>query len=195
MPIRGVLSFCWTMQACCATFVFSRMCCSRSPSKRAFLTRGQLELGSIGGPPMSTDLGVGGSCHHSRSSFGQFVTSETSLIRWTCSIARMMHFTTTVHTIGIMSIHTPSSGKATHERTTLGTGSLVLGICSLIAGWTFAAPIIGIVLGLMSYRREPKATRLAVWGIVLNAVALITWVIMVVVFVVSGSILFWRGGH
>lgn len=33
-------------------------------------------------------------------------------------------------------------------RTGLGTASLVLGICSLLAGWTFVAPIVGGVFAV-----------------------------------------------
>ncbi|MDM4761813.1 hypothetical protein QT381_02185 [Galbitalea sp. SE-J8] len=58
-----------------------------------------------------------------------------------------------------------------------GIASLALGVTSLLAGWTFLAAIVGLVLGILSRRREPDATGVAVAGIVLNAVALAGWVL------------------
>lgn len=50
--------------------------------------------------------------------------------------------------------------------------SLVLGIASIVAGFTFFVPVIGLVLGVMALRREPASRTMAIWGIVLNAVML-----------------------
>lgn len=58
-----------------------------------------------------------------------------------------------------------------------GIASLVLGAASLLAGWTFLAPTVGLVLGILSRRREPDAHGFALAGIILNAVALIGWVL------------------
>ncbi|MCJ1712723.1 hypothetical protein [Curtobacterium sp. VKM Ac-2922] len=77
------------------------------------------------------------------------------------------------------------------SRTGLGTASLVLGICSLLAGWTFFAPIVGLVLGIMSRGREPMARGRAGWGILLNAVALAIWIIAVACFVAFGTLAVW----
>ncbi len=66
----------------------------------------------------------------------------------------------------------------TAPRTGLGTASLVLGICSLLAGWTFFAPIVGLCLGIASRSREPMARGRAGWGILLNLVALAIWVLV-----------------
>jgi uncharacterized membrane protein len=59
----------------------------------------------------------------------------------------------------------------------LAIASLVLGATSLVAGWTFIAPIVGLVLGFSARRREPAAQGFALAGIVLNAVALAGWVL------------------
>ena len=55
---------------------------------------------------------------------------------------------------------------------TLSVSSLVLGLVSIVAGWTFLVPIAGLVVGVLALGREPQARTLAIWGIVLNAVLL-----------------------
>lgn len=82
--------------------------------------------------------------------------------------------------------------SSTAPRTGLGTASLVLGICSLLAGWTFFAPVVGLVLGIMSRGREPLARGRAGWGILLNLVALAIWVLLGVVFLSFGTLAFWH---
>ncbi|WIE75591.1 hypothetical protein [Curtobacterium sp. MCSS17_007] len=78
-------------------------------------------------------------------------------------------------------------------RTGLGTASLVLGICSLLAGWTFFAPVVGLCLGIASRGREPAARGRAGWGILLNLVALAVWVLVGALFVVGGAAAVWTG--
>jgi hypothetical protein len=84
----------------------------------------------------------------------------------------------------------------TSPRTGLGTASLVLGVCSLLAGWTFFVPIIGLVLGIRSRRREPLARGRAGWGILLNLIMLAGWILLVVLLIVGGAFAIWSGtGH
>jgi hypothetical protein len=78
-------------------------------------------------------------------------------------------------------------------RTGLGTASLVLGICSLLAGWTFVAPIVGVCLGVASRSREPLARGRAGWGIFLNLVAMAVWIVLLVLLVAGGVLLAWQG--
>ncbi|MFS2030787.1 MULTISPECIES: hypothetical protein [unclassified Curtobacterium] len=78
-------------------------------------------------------------------------------------------------------------------RTGLGTASLVLGVCSLLAGWTFVAPIVGLCLGIASRSREPFARGRAGWGILLNLVALAVWILLLVLLVVGGAFAVWSG--
>lgn len=78
-------------------------------------------------------------------------------------------------------------------RTGLGTASLVLGICSLLAGWTFVAPVIGLCLGIASRSREPLARGRAGWGIFLNLVALAAWILVLALLVVGGVFAVWQG--
>lgn len=67
-----------------------------------------------------------------------------------------------------------------------GTASLVLGVCSLLAGWILIAPAIGLYLGLSSRSREPCARGRAGWGIALNLLALLGWIVLVLLIVVPG---------
>lgn len=53
-----------------------------------------------------------------------------------------------------------------------GIASLVLGLVSIVAGYSFVVPIVGLVLGIMALKREPASRTMAIWGIVLNGVIL-----------------------
>lgn len=53
--------------------------------------------------------------------------------------------------------------------------SFVLGIVSVASGWTFFAPITGLVLGLIALRRRPAERAITLWGVWLNAAMLIVW--------------------
>lgn len=55
---------------------------------------------------------------------------------------------------------------------TLSITSFVLGLASIVFGWTFVAPVAGLVVGILALGREPLGKTFAVWGIVLNAVML-----------------------
>lgn len=50
--------------------------------------------------------------------------------------------------------------------------SLVLGLVSIVAGFTFLLPLGGLVLGIVGLQREPASRTMAIWGIVLNSVML-----------------------
>jgi hypothetical protein len=78
------------------------------------------------------------------------------------------------------------------QRTGLGTASLVLGICSLLAGWTFVAPVVGLCLGIASRGREPAARGRAGWGILLNLVALAFWILLFVFGLGMGVLATWQ---
>ena len=67
----------------------------------------------------------------------------------------------------------------------LSITSFVLGIASIAFGWTFLAPIAGIVVGVLALGREPAGRALAIWGIVLNAVML-AGVIIGLLFAIAG---------
>lgn len=73
------------------------------------------------------------------------------------------------------------SARTTTTGTGKGTASLILGVCSLLAGWIAVAPLVGLVLGIMSRRSEPMARGRAGWGIALNLVALLGWIVFLIV--------------
>lgn len=70
-----------------------------------------------------------------------------------------------------------------------GTASLVLGICSLLVGWTFFAPIVGLVLGVSSRGSEPSARGRAGWGIALNLLAMGVWILLALGAIAFGGFL------
>lgn len=74
-----------------------------------------------------------------------------------------------------------------------GTASLVLGVCSLLVGWTFFAPVIGLVLGVSSRSREPYARGRAAWGIALNLIAMGVWIVLAIVAIAFGGFVAVRG--
>ena len=90
---------------------------------------------------------------------------------------------------------TASHGTQEHDtrvpvapETGRGTASLVLGVCSLLAGWSFFVPLIGIILGVSSRRREPAARGRAGWGIALNVIAMAAWLLVVLIFLALAGI-------
>ncbi|MBP1325926.1 hypothetical protein JOF28_001158 [Leucobacter exalbidus] len=50
----------------------------------------------------------------------------------------------------------------------LAITSFVLGLASVVSGWTFVVPVLGLVLGLVSLRRKTTERTLALWGVWLN---------------------------
>jgi hypothetical protein len=68
---------------------------------------------------------------------------------------------------------TPNAAAAVSTETNgFSISSLVLGIVSIFASFTFFVPVVGLVLGIMALKREPASRTMAIWGIVLNAVML-----------------------
>jgi hypothetical protein len=63
---------------------------------------------------------------------------------------------------------TPTSGV----RSPLAVWSLVLGLASIGFGFTFVVPIAGLVLGILSRRREPEGRTMALVGIISSVVML-----------------------
>ncbi|HEX6953928.1 MAG TPA: DUF4190 domain-containing protein [Agromyces sp.] len=66
----------------------------------------------------------------------------------------------------------PAGPGADLEQRGFAVSSLVLGLVSIVAGFTFVVPVAGLVLGILALKREPSARTMAIWGIVLNAVML-----------------------
>lgn len=66
--------------------------------------------------------------------------------------------------------------------------SFVLGIASIVSGWTFIAPIVGLVLGSLALKRNTPERTLALWGVWLNGVILGLAVLAVVLFITLASL-------
>ncbi len=75
--------------------------------------------------------------------------------------------------------------------------SFVIGIASVVSSWTFVAPIIGLVFGILALRRNTKERTLALWGVWLNGAMLVFTVIFGMIAVAAvgfsflASIPFW----
>jgi hypothetical protein len=87
---------------------------------------------------------------------------------------------------------TTTNTTNTNTGTGRGTASLILGICSLAAGWTFLAPIVGLILGVSSFRHEPGANGRASCGIVLNLIAMAGWLVVGIILLSIGGLASFR---
>lgn len=87
-----------------------------------------------------------------------------------------------------------STTHTQQEAKGLSITSMVLGIASLVMGWTFLVPIAGMVTGFMGLKREPAGKGFAITGLILNGLCLIGWVIGVFVLVTLGSAFLIFGG-
>lgn len=64
--------------------------------------------------------------------------------------------------------------KADGGRNSYGfaVASFVLGIASIVSGWTIVAPVAGLVLGILALKRKTPERTLALWGVWLNGIIL-----------------------
>ncbi|ALS57375.1 hypothetical protein [Rathayibacter toxicus] len=73
-----------------------------------------------------------------------------------------------------------------HERKTqaarLSNWSLLLGLGSILFGFTFFVPLIGITCGLKAIKRDPSHSRAAFFGVALNAFMLAVGIALVAIF-------------
>ncbi|MBP6685331.1 MAG: hypothetical protein KA158_07895 [Leucobacter sp.] len=65
--------------------------------------------------------------------------------------------------------------------------SFVIGIASIIGGWTLIAPAVGLVLGILALRRNTTERTLALWGVWLNGVILAFAAIGIVIVIALAS--------
>ena len=68
------------------------------------------------------------------------------------------------------------------QGTAFAITSFVLGLVSIVSGWTFFAPIVGLILGILALRRGTPERALALWGVWLNGAMLALSLIGIVVF-------------
>jgi hypothetical protein len=81
-----------------------------------------------------------------------------------------------------------STGSAQEPERGLGIASTVLGILSLFFGWTVVVPIVGLVLGIMSLKREPEGRAFALAGVWINAAILFLGLVLLVIVIIAVSI-------
>jgi hypothetical protein len=78
-------------------------------------------------------------------------------------------------------VPTTVPAPTTGARSPLAVWSLVLGLTSIVFGFTFVVPIAGLVCGILSRRREPEGRTMALVGIVSSVVMLVGTVIALVI--------------
>lgn len=76
--------------------------------------------------------------------------------------------------------HTPADTDTTRG---FAITSFVLGIASVISGWTFVVPVVGLVFGIVALRRKTTERTLALWGVWLNAGLLALSALIILAFV------------
>lgn len=74
----------------------------------------------------------------------------------------------------------PAPGKNAYG---FSVASFVIGIASILSAWTFVAPIVGLVLGILALRRNTTERTLALWGVWLNGAMLAFAAIGLVLFI------------
>lgn len=87
--------------------------------------------------------------------------------------------------------YVPPSGQPVYGQAPprgLSIASMVLGIASVLFGWTVVVPLTGVVLGIVGIRKEPAGKAMAITGLVLNGLALSVWVVLLLILVAVGAI-------
>jgi hypothetical protein len=68
----------------------------------------------------------------------------------------------------------------------LSVTSMILGLVSIVAGFTFLVPLVGLILGIVGLRKEPAGRAMAITGLVLNGLFVIGWALFIVFVFVIG---------
>jgi hypothetical protein len=61
----------------------------------------------------------------------------------------------------------------------LSVTSMVLGLVSIVAGFTFLVPAVGFILGIVGLRKEPAGRGMAITGLVLNGLFVVGWALVI----------------
>ncbi|CAN01473.1 hypothetical protein [Clavibacter michiganensis] len=72
----------------------------------------------------------------------------------------------------------------------LSLTSMILGLVSVFFFWTFLCPLIGLVFGIIGFRKEPAGRGFAITGLILNGLLLLIPVAFVLSIVIAGGTLF-----
>jgi len=70
----------------------------------------------------------------------------------------------------------------------LSIASMVLGVLSLVFGFSVVVPILGFVLGSIALKREPEGRAFAIAGLWLNGVVLLLGLVVLIIVIVALSI-------
>lgn len=60
----------------------------------------------------------------------------------------------------------------------LSFAALILGIASIFFAWTLLVPVIGLVAGILALKREPDRRGMAITGLIISGVMLLSCVIL-----------------
>lgn len=71
--------------------------------------------------------------------------------------------------------------SATPRSVAKSTASLVLGLCSIPAGWTLILPLLAVIFGIDGYCGKAVGRVRAAWGIVLGLLSLAGWMVAITV--------------
>lgn len=69
----------------------------------------------------------------------------------------------------------------------LSIASMVLGLVSIVLGFTFLVPLVGFVLGIVGLRKEPAGRGMAVTGLILNGLFVVGWALLVIFVIGIGA--------
>lgn len=61
----------------------------------------------------------------------------------------------------------------------MSVASMVLGLASIVFGFTFLLPLIGFILGIVGLRRDPAGRGMAVTGLILNGLFVVGWTLLI----------------
>jgi hypothetical protein len=57
--------------------------------------------------------------------------------------------------------------------------AMVLGLVSIVVGFTFVVPAVGLILGIVGLKKEPAGRGMAITGIIVSGIVLAFWAILV----------------
>lgn len=69
----------------------------------------------------------------------------------------------------------------------MSIASMVLGLVSIVLGFTFLVPLVGFVLGIIGVRKEPAGRGMAITGLVLNGLFVVGWALFVILVIGVGA--------
>ncbi|WP_420367183.1 DUF4190 domain-containing protein [Curtobacterium sp. L1-20] len=69
----------------------------------------------------------------------------------------------------------------------LSVTSMILGLVSIVAGFTFLVPLVGLILGIVGLRKEPAGRGMAITGLVLNGLFVIGWALLILFVIGIGA--------